>query len=318
MKLRFLLLALNLLFCSTLFAQSNTYKNVIGFKTDNDGFLGYGSDRYYTAGNFFYFKHALTVADTTSLRNKILNLELGQKIYTPQSANIPGPKFIDRPFAGYLYFSTMLNLLYKNQSSLQLEAQLGVVGPNCFGEQVQDLIHSTFHFYTPGGWQYQILNDYEVNLSARYNHLVGSYDGFDMTLNGFANLGTGLTSAGGGFTARFGKFNPQYNSQITASNISAPKSGLANSNELFAYAKPYIEFIAHDATIQGSIFESEPGMNEIENTLQPVVLNEQLGGCFVGGHWIVDISAIYQTKTTQQLIHKQGHQWGIVSVYYRF
>jgi lipid A 3-O-deacylase len=317
MRFKFLLWICACLCCQPIFAQSKIYKNEAGYQTDNDGLLGHGSDRYYTAGNFFYYHHALKLTDTTKLKNKVLGLELGQKIYTPQSAFVPGPAYIDRPFAGYLYLGASLNQLYKNESNLRLMAQLGVVGPNSFGEQVQYLIHTTFHFYKPGGWQYQVQNDYEINLSAQYNRLAVRRGGFDLSLNGFANLGTGFTSAGGGFTARFGRFNPLYNSISTGSAVSVNNIGKKTS-ELFVYAKPYIDFIAYDATIEGSIFENAPGINEFLSERRPVVLSEQLGGALVAGHWVADVSVTYQTRTTKQMVHKPGHQWGSVSVLYRF
>ena len=70
MKLRLLVLLLWLCGALTVAAQNKVYKNEVGLQSDNDGFLGQGSDRYYTAGNFIYFRHALTVADTSSIKNK--------------------------------------------------------------------------------------------------------------------------------------------------------------------------------------------------------------------------------------------------------
>ena len=40
-------------------AQSQTYKNQIGFVSDNDAYLAIKQDRYYTNGIDFYFIHAL-------------------------------------------------------------------------------------------------------------------------------------------------------------------------------------------------------------------------------------------------------------------
>src|SRR5580704_357164 len=103
MKLRSFALFISLLITCSSFAQ--THKDEFGIQTDNDSYLFSGSDKYYTDGLFFYFRHALTVKskDTASLQNKILGFELGQKIFNPQSGAIPSPIYIDRPFAGYLY-----------------------------------------------------------------------------------------------------------------------------------------------------------------------------------------------------------------------
>ena len=317
MKLRLLVLLLWLCGALTVAAQNKVYKNEVGLQSDNDGFLGQGSDRYYTAGNFIYFRHALTVADTSSIKNKIADFELGQKIYTPQSGSVPGSRFIDRPFAGYLYFGAALNLLYKNESNLKLGAQLGYIGPNSMGQEVQDIIHKTFGFYTPNGWQYQITNALELNLTAQYNHLLARNGALDITANSFGNLGIGLIAAGGGFTARFGRFNPLYNSVSTASTSMASQIKNSKTTEFFIYAKPYITFVGYNATIQGDIFSNVPQANEIEGEIRPIVLSEQLGVNLVNGPWVVDVLATYQTRETKLMIHN-GHQWRLVMLLYRF
>lgn len=295
-------------------AQSKSYKNEIGFQTDNDGFLGRGQDRYYTAGNFFHFNHALKLSDTNRLANKVLGLEIGQKIFTPQSGLIPSPVFIDRPFAGYLYIGSNLNLLYKNQSNLRLGAQLGIVGPQAYGKETQDLIHKTFGFYTPDGWEYQVQNDLELNLSAQYNRLLFKTNHVDVSFNSYVNAGTGFTSAGAGGTFRIGTFNALYNSITTASTVSA--NGKRSKNELFVYYKPLLNLVAYDATIQGSIFMGDAAKTEIVKNIEPVVLSQQIGGDLVMGHWVADASVVFQSHNTKRMVKTE--QWGSVSVLYRF
>src|ERR1700743_2221037 len=97
-----------LLVCSAASAQE--YRNEFGFRTDNDSYLPVKSDRYYTNGLFIYFNHALKIKkDSSALANKILGFEVGQKIYNPQSGDIPDVIYDDRPFAGYLYANANLN-----------------------------------------------------------------------------------------------------------------------------------------------------------------------------------------------------------------
>jgi lipid A 3-O-deacylase len=314
MKPLFLFLTL-LLISSLVFAQSKNYKNEIGFQTDNDGFLAQGSDRYYTAGNFLYFNHALKVTDTTHLANKVLGFELGQKIFTAHSGVTTDALNVDRPFAGYLYIASALNLLYKNQSNLKLEAQTGFVGPHSYGMEIQDLIHKVFGFYTPNGWQYQIQNDFEVNVSAQYNRLLLQSDNIDLTANSYVNLGTGLTGAGAGAMLRLGTFNKLYNSISTTSTVSAKNQN--TTNELFFYFQPALNYVAYNATVQGSIFESAPAVNEIEKAIEPVFFTQKIGGSLVSGHWVADFSVIFETAEVKNLVHTQ-HQWGSLSVLYRF
>ena len=106
-------------------ALSQIHVNDVGLQTDNDSYLGQGSDRYYTNGIFVYFRHALRLQDTSGLKNKVMGIEAGQKKYNPKSGQIPAPQYVDRPFSAYLYAGASLNMLYKNESNLTLGAQLG-------------------------------------------------------------------------------------------------------------------------------------------------------------------------------------------------
>jgi lipid A 3-O-deacylase len=320
MKLKFCLLFLLVLLVTTSFAQNTTYKNEAGFQTDNDGFLAQRSDRYYTAGNFGYFRHALKVGKSdTSLQNKVLTFELGQKIYTPQTGLIPDAIYVDRPFAGYLYIGSSLNLLYKNESNLKLEVQVGMVGPHSYGQDIQDLIHSTFGFYQPGGWEFQIQDAFQLNLSAEYNRLLTRGSDVDLSLTSYAALGTGQTGVGGGFLMRIGKFNQLFNSVSTGSTVTVnDKIKPLHNGELFFYLKPVLNLVAYNATIQGGL-NSSPGPEEVRSTLNPILFTTQLGGEFVKDRWVIDASAVYETREDKQMVSKHtGHQWGSLTVLYRF
>src|ERR1700754_4900818 len=199
-----------LMCCFKAFSQS--HGNEIGAQSDNDSYLGQGSDRYYTDGIFIYYRHALSVNGNTNLQNKVLGFETGQKIFNPQTGSISyngtdNPGYIDRPFAAYLYVGSTLNLLYKNESNLKLSAQIGMVGPDAFGRQVQTFVHDNFGFYHPSGWEYQIDNNLELNLSAEYNKLIARTYALDVSFTSYADLGNGFSGAGFGPLFRLGDFN---------------------------------------------------------------------------------------------------------------
>jgi lipid A 3-O-deacylase len=317
MKLKFILLATCLFTGLSLFAQNRG--NEVGFQSDNDSFLGQGSDRYYTNGFFLYYRHALGVKGNQNLANKILGVEIGQKIYNAQSGALPSAEYVDRPIAGYLYLGSSLNLLYKNESNLKLSAKIGVVGPAAGGYPIQKFIHNTFGFYTLNTWQYQIRNGAELNLSAEYNKLLGRTDWADISLTSYANLGNGFTGAGVGPMLRLGNFNQLFQSVSTQSTASKSSSqGLLHQHELFFYYKPQINFVAYDATVQGSLFKGHPetGIEEITGDIKPVVFSNQVGASYAGGRFIFDLSAIFNTKDVKDMVH--SHQWGSLTVLYRF
>ena len=303
------------------FAQSHS--NEIGAQSDNDSYLAQGSDRYYTDGNFIYFRHALDVKGNPGLQNKVLGFEIGQKLFTPQSGSInftgvDDPRYIDRPFAAYLYVGSTLNLLYKNESNLKLGAQIGVLGPDAFGRPTQNFVHQLLGLYKPGGWEYQIDNDLELNLSAEYNKLLTRGSWIDVSLTSYANLGNGLTGAGVGPLFRLGDFNQLFNSVSTQSTAIKSKSFESlHSHELFFYYKPQLNLVAYDATVQGSLFGSHSA-GSMEITLDPerFVFSNQLGIGYSGKRFVLDAAAIFHTKDVKQMV--QSHQWGTVTLLYRF
>ena len=309
--------------CTGAFAQSHSTE--IGAQTDNDSYLAQGSDRYYTDGIFIYYRHALKVNSNSSLQNKVLGFETGQKIFNPQSGSIANyagvdqPQLIDRPFAAYLYVGSTLNFLYKNESNLKIGAQIGVVGPDAFGKQVQDYVHDNFGFYHPSGWEYQVDNNFELNLSAEYNKLLARGSWADVSLTSYANLGNGFTGAGFGPLFRLGDFNQLFNSVSTQSTAiqSSQVTTKLHPHELFFYYKPQFNVVVYDATVQGSLFGTR-NPNSMEITLDPerFVLSNQVGLGYSGKRFVLDAAAIFHTKDVKEMV--QSHQWGTVTLLYRF
>ena len=306
-------------------AQAQSHSNEIGIQSDNDSYLAQGSDRYYTDGIFIYFRHALDIKGSPKLQNKVLGFEMGQKIFNPQTGSInyegvDDPRFIDRPFAAYLYAGSTLNLLYKNESNLKLGAQIGIVGPSALGKEVQDYVHDNFGFYHPSGWEYQVDNNFEINLSAEYNKLLTRGSWIDVSLASYVNLGNGFSGAGVGPLVRLGDFNQLFNSVSTQSTAikSANHVATLNSHELFFYYKPQFNLVAYDATVQGSLFGSRSQYSN-EITLDPnrFVFSNQLGVAYSGKRFVIDAAAIIRTREVKQMVHS-SHQWGSVTVMYRF
>ncbi|RYY37753.1 MAG: lipid A deacylase LpxR family protein, partial [Sphingobacteriaceae bacterium] len=286
--LRSFLLMVCLCFTISVFAQTHSYE--FGFQSDNDSFLAAGSDRYYTNGLFVFLRHGLSInpADSAKLKNKVLGFELGQKIFNPRSGSVLSPQLIDRPFAAYLYAGSSLNYLYSNESNLKFSAQIGVVGPDALGKQAQNVIHDTFGFYTLNGWEYQVENSFQLNLAAEYNRLLARTTGADISLNTYGRLGTGFSGAGAGVLIRLGDFNQLFNS-VSTQSTAIKNRGFAplEKREFFFYIKPLLNYVAYDATIEGSLFGKNVNSNSQEVTLtrKPIVFMQQFGISYGGSRW---------------------------------
>jgi lipid A 3-O-deacylase len=305
-----------LLFTSAL-AHAQTYKNEFGFKSDNDSYLGQGSDRYYTNGLFINFRRALDQQNLPAgLEKKTYEITAGQKMFNPYSGYAPNPATQDRPFAGYLYAEGAMSWFHSNETILKTSIQVGTTGKNSLAEGGQKLLHRTFGFYDTGGWDYQIKNELTLNLSAQYTRLLARVadNAVDLSFEGYANLGTTFNGAGAGILLRTGSLNQLFNSAYTNSVIgnNARTKSLVK-REFFFYAKPQLNIVAYDATIQGSIFNNN---SPVTFNQRPVVFAQQLGVNYSSQRFTIDYGVLFKTKEIKS--NARAHQWGTISMYYRF
>lgn len=297
------------------FAQE--YKNEFGFKSDNDAYLWYGQDRYYTNGLFVYFRRALDQEKLKGNLEKVTyEISAGQKMYNPYSGYRPDPKTHDRPFAGYLYGGLQTSLFYKKESILKVGLNVGVVGPDALGEEAQDLLHSIVGFYEVQGWEYQIANDFAANANVQFAKLLhrNSSNAVDFTLDTYANVGTTYNGAGVGILFRAGDLNQLFNSahyNATISNKS--KTEKLKKKEFYFYAKPQLNYVAYDATIKGSLFNDK---SPVTFDTKPLVFSQQLGFNYSSPRFTIDYSLIFQSKEIKS--SAKPHQYGSISMYYRF
>jgi lipid A 3-O-deacylase len=300
-------------------AQTSSYKSEFGFRSENDSYLAGGRDRYYTNGLSLNFRTALNTlrVKNDNLNKMIFELEAGQKIFNPQSGNIPNSIYIDRPFAGYLYAGASLNLLYHSENNLKLSLQGGTIGPSSLAQEAQELIHNVAGFYEIDGWQWQVNNEFAINASAEYNVLINRFanDKVDLTANSYINIGNTFSGAGAGFTLRTGNINPLFKSASSQSRISERASlrDLAEK-EFFFYAKPMLNYVIYDATIQGGLFTKDKGPFVFES--KPLVFSQQLGAMYSHNRITVDFSVLFKTKEVKS--NAKAHKYGSFALFYRF
>ncbi|WP_316785451.1 lipid A deacylase LpxR family protein [Pedobacter frigiditerrae] len=315
--LKKLTFAILLIFATSVCSFAQEQKSEFGFKSDNDAYLFYGQDRYYTNGLFIYFRHA---TDQKKLGEKLEKLtyeiSAGQKMYNPISGYRPDPKTQDRPFAGYLYAGGNINLFYKKESILKAGLEVGTIGPDALGKEAQQLLHDIVGFYTIDGWQYQIKNELAANLSAQYTQLLhrSAKKDVDFSFEGYANVGTTYSGAGAGILFRAGSINQLFNSAATNSVISNnSKTEKLVKKEIFFYAKPQINFVAYDATIQGSMFNDD---SPVTFDSKPLVFAQQLGFNYSTPRFTFDYSVLFKSKEVKS--NAKAHQYGTIAMYYRF
>lgn len=309
-------LLLVLLLLST-FTYAQTYKNELGLQSDNDSYLGQGSDRYYTNGLFFNFRRALDQQKLKEgMEKKTYEISIGQKMFNPYSGDAPDPALQDRPFAGYLYAEGAMNWFYSNESILRTSVQVGTTGKNSLGEAGQKLLHRTLGFYQIEGWDYQIKNELTLNMSAQYTKLLARVadNALELSFEGYANLGTTFDGAGAGILLRTGSLNQLFNSSYYHATIgNNAKTKARVKREFYLYAKPQLNVVAYDATIEGSLFNNN---SPVTFDQKPVVFAQQVGVNYSSQRFTIDCGAIFKTKEIKSTAI--AHQWGSVSMFYRF
>lgn len=315
MRLKFLITLSIIIISIGSFAQN--FKNEFGFKSDNDAYLFYGQDRYYTNGLFINFRHATDQQQLSNNLEKVTyEISAGQKMYNSISGYRPKIETQDRPFAAYLYAGANVNLFYKKESILKFGLEGGTIGPDALGEDAQKLLHKIVGFYEIKGWEYQIKNDLALNFNTQFTKLlVRSEDNkVDFSLESYANIGTTFSGAGTGILFRAGNINQLFNSSYTNSLISNnSKTEKLVKNEFFLYAKPQLNYIAYDATIQGSMFNND---SPVTYKAEPLVFVQQLGFNYSTPRFTFDFGLYFKSKEVKSTA--KAHQYGTISMFYRF
>ena len=330
MQQLFKTLLFTLLFFPVLSAlsQTKTYKNELGFNSENDSYLGTGQDRYYTNGLFINFRSAINPkfhfdsAFATANPNanvsvkKIWSLSIGQQLFNAQTGAVPNITFVDRPFAAYLFAAGSLQILDSRENSGKLTVQVGTIGPSALGEAAQNFIHDTFGFYDVNGWQYQVKDEIGVNAILNLQYLLrkskDKKSEFSIPIE--ARLGNTYTGLKAGVLFRAGLLNPLYHSTATNSNVSTYQEANVIEKEFYFFAKPSLDLVIYDATFRGGLFREDKG--EVTYESNPLVFSQEVGLAYAKNRWTADFSLIFKSKESKAMV--TAHKYGSVNLYYRF
>ncbi|MGF1923849.1 MAG: lipid A deacylase LpxR family protein [Bacteroidia bacterium] len=296
------------------------YQNEIGIMSDNDLYVAFNQDRYYTEGAFAYYRHALKQDNLApKFEKKIIEFELGHKIYNPFWSHAPDPKLHDRPFAGYAYASAGMGWFYKNESILRATAQLGILGPNALGRETQTFFHEEIlkAYYSVEGWDYQVKDEVGLNFDLSYQQLLYHTPNrlFDLSGATAVQIGNTFTGANAGLVLRAGLMNPLYESSYANSRLKNKKGDNQKSPlELFLFTKPLLHLAVYDGTIQGGLFRSDKG--PITFGIRHWVYSQQIGLNFAWKR--LTAKAIVTLKTKEVDSPAKAYQYGSGILSYSF
>lgn len=297
------------------YTQEKNFRNEFGFRSDNDSFLAFGQDQYYTNGLFLSFRHAVNQEIIRPNLAKIIwEAEAGHYMFNPYSGRVQEKSEIDRPFSAYLYAGGKLSWFLKNERIFELSLNAGTIGPNALGEEVQEKLHRIIGFYPIQGWEYQVNNEIGINTSLRHSNLLSRKGKSDFSLNSYINLGNTFAGAGAGILFRTGTFNKFFNSVSTNSRISNSANDSIPEKEFFFFTRPMLNFVAYDATIQGGLFTDDKGPVTFDpNRLQ---YSHEFGVNYAVNRWTLNFSVIFKSRDIKT--QNSAHQYGSAMIYYRF
>ena len=275
------------------FGQGKTKE--IGFITDNDLYTSSKNDMYYTNGIEFFYRF-LSKNNNEKINKKITEFRIGQYIYNPRFINEAAVTINDRPFTGYLFAEAGRSFFYQSESVLKTDFQLGYIGPNAFGEEMQESFHHVIGYKKVYGWKNQLHNALAVQAHVMYSKKLfpeKHHDFADFHFQSEGNFGTIFTGVSTGFLARFGfkKLLPVYDSNLHDASVSfEPQLAI---REFYFYAMPSVNYQLYDATIQGSMFNDT---SPVTFNIIPLRFNAEAGIKYRHNNFNISYSFIYRGK----------------------
>lgn len=148
-------------------------------ENDTHNIGGPGSDNAYSSGLKLSYiaaedrvpawadkamEQSKTLRDALDGSKSNFGLSIGHQIYTPNDVRREDLIADDRPYAAWLYMGFSAHFQSSAQSHA-LEVDLGIIGPEAFGKQVQNNFHDFISTYRSEGWKNQLATEPTVQIS---------------------------------------------------------------------------------------------------------------------------------------------------------
>jgi hypothetical protein len=245
------------------------------------------------------------------------SFDLTQQIYTPFTTNLATPPAGDRPYAGVLMGTFGLNSDTETSRSY-FGVGIGVIGPAALGEQVQNGFHDLIGQAGNRGWRTQLKNEpvIQITSSRVFRLKTGSVFGLETEAlpELTAGAGTQKIYALTGVTLRIGQ---GLDSDFGVSRVRPGPSGgdvfRPTSNfAWYVFAGLDGQAIAHDITLDGTIFRSGPSVKK-----HPFVGEAQAGLALLIHGVKLSYTHVIQTQQFKGQ-HGGWHQFGSINLSVRF
>ncbi|NIJ44696.1 hypothetical protein FHR24_001135 [Wenyingzhuangia heitensis] len=287
-----------------------------GFSSDNDLYVSFFLDEYYTNGLELFYKKA-TPTKYGHFTKKIKEIRLGQKMYNPYNSDIPNVYNQDRPYAGYVY-ARYSERFINDKNILTIGINTGYTGKKTGAKEAQNFIHQFYDIPESEGWKTQVkqILSIGIHLDYVYNFYYKPEKKTQIslinktTLNSiFANFSSGLAF----------KFHSKHYKHTSIANTSFFGTALQTNSENWVKecywgVKSYVTYQAKDNTITGELWNN-PTQKEFH--IEPFVWLTDIGYYWNLERWNISYHQVFHTKKTQEISSK-WIRYGTINVSYKF
>lgn len=233
-----------------------------------------------------------------------LGLSLGQSIYTPTDISIPTLQVNDRPYAGVLYASLLLQKRGVTPHGRDLldswRLDLGVIGPESQAEDAQNTVHRVRDLGTANGWAHQLKTEPALALRFQRTWRWVQEDsargwGWDFLPTAGVSLGNIGTYAALGGQVRAGWRLPGDFGIKIIDSITMPSIGRTNGAEtrrgVYAFAGVEGHAVAYSAFLDGNLWRASHHVSKF-----PLVGDAKFGLVYSGKRFDVSLAQIIRSK----------------------
>jgi hypothetical protein len=193
----------------------------------------------------------------------------GQNFFTPTDLSVKTLIPDDRPYAGWLYYSFLIN--FRNDTDIDpaktqpvqnlFELQLGVVGPTAGGEFVQREFHELIDDEPPLGWDNELEDEPGIALIYLWRKRLGG-SALDLVPHWGASLGNVATYVNAGATVRLGKNISDFPLLLIAPTVAGFGREVPKKHEVYLFAAADARAVARNIFLDGNTFRDSHSVDK--------------------------------------------------------
>jgi hypothetical protein len=325
------------LFFQPVHAEENPWTHTVYFEND----LFTGTDSNYTNGvkysvispdlskdapdgklprQIMEYVHKLPIIkDSGPEYSHQFEFSIGQNMFTPSDITRYDLIRDDRPYAGWLYFSTSYHRKHSKKRSVSfmdtVELQLGIVGPESFAEDTQKLVHKLRDLQRPNGWDNQLKNEPGLVVAFERKllfHPVDSHKaGYDAIIHAGAAVGNVHTYLNGGFEIRAGWNIPRHFGVSIIRPAGSTRLKIDKDFSVFGFGAVNGKIVFRDIFVDGNSFTDSHRVKR-----KPYVADLAAGVAVSFQRLILTWTQVLRTKEFKG--QTDTHSFGSIAISYSF